>query len=119
MILAVRIKLVVAETPEVALPGVKLSLYDRDQQSMDDFLGTGVTNENGECRIVFDSDAYTDEEDRPLWRLDSLPDLYVMVYNAQGEVLISTRKHVEDNNLPQLITIGVPEELAIREGLIL
>ena len=119
MILAVRIKLVVAETPEVTLPGVKLSLYDRDQQSMDDFLGTGVTNENGECRIVFDSDAYTDEEDRPLWRLDSLPDLYVMVYNAQGEVLISTRQHVEDNNLPQLITIGVPEELAKREGLIL
>jgi hypothetical protein len=73
MILAVRIKLVVAETPEIPLPGAKVALYDRDERSMDDFLGTGVTDEKGEVRIAFESEAYTDEEDLPLWKLDSLP----------------------------------------------
>lgn len=57
MILAVRIKLVIAETPGILLPEVKVALYDRDQTSMDDFLGTGVTDERGEVRIAFGSEA--------------------------------------------------------------
>ncbi len=70
MILATRIALVVAETPEIPLPGVKVALYDRDEHSMDDFLGTGVTDEKGEVRIAYESEAYNDEEDLPLWKLE-------------------------------------------------
>ena len=44
---------------------------------MDDYLGTGITDEKGEVPIAFESDAYTDEDDLPLWKVDSLPDLYV------------------------------------------
>ena len=114
MILATRIALVVAETPEIPLPGVKVVLYDRDEHSMDDYLGTGVTNEQGEARIVFESEAYADEEDLPLWKLDSLPDLYVMVYSPAGEVLLTTRQEVDWDNLPQQLVVGVPEETARR-----
>ena len=118
MILATRIKLVVAETPEIVLPGVKVALYDRDHASMDDFLGDSVTDEKGEVRFVFESEAYTDEEDLPLWKTDSLPDLYVMVYSPAGEVVLTTRQEAEMDNLPQQIVVGVPEELARRHGLI-
>lgn len=118
MILATRVKLVIAETPEIVLPGVRVALYDRDHASMDDFLGESVTNEKGEARFVFESEAYTDEEDLPLWKLDSLPDLYVMVYNPEGVVLLTTRQDVEVNNLPQQMIVGVPEELARQHGLI-
>lgn len=118
MIVATRVKLVLAETPEVVLPGVKVALYDRDQESMDDYLGSGVTDERGEYRFVFDIDKYTDEEDLPLWKIDSLPDLYIMIYNADGEVIHSSREEAEENNLPQLITIGIPQDLVERHRLL-
>ena len=118
MILATRIKLVIAETPEIALSGVKVALYDRDEHSMDDYLGAAVTDEKGEARLVFESEAYTDEEDLPLWKLDSLPDLYVMVYSPVGEVILTTRQEVERDNLPQQMVVGVPEELARQVGLV-
>jgi hypothetical protein len=118
MILAVRIKLVVAESPETALPGVKIALYDRDHSSMDDYLGTGITDEKGEVPIAFESDAYTDEDDLPLWKVDSLPDLYVMVYNAKGEVILTTRQDTQENQLPQQLVVGVPEEVASRNGML-
>jgi hypothetical protein len=118
MILATRIALVVAETPEIPLAGVKVALYDRDEHSMDDFLGSGVTNEKGEVRIAFESEAYADEEDLPLWKLDSLPDLYVMVYSPTGEVILTTRQDVDWDNLPQQLVVGVPEDTARRFGLV-
>ena len=118
MILATRIKLVVAETPEIPLIGVKVVLYDRDEHSMDDHLGSGVTNEKGEVRIAFESETYADEEDLPLWKLNSLPDLYVMVHSPKGEVVLSTRQEVEWDNLPQQLVVGVPEETARRFGLL-
>jgi hypothetical protein len=118
MILATRIKLVVAETPEIPLAGIKVALYDRDDYSMDDYLGTGVTDEKGEVRIAFESEAYTDEEDLPLWKLDSLPELYVMVYSPAGEVVLTTRQEAERDHLPQQIVVGVPENAARRYGLL-
>jgi hypothetical protein len=112
MIVAIRACVVLAENPEIAIPGLKVGLYDRDQASMDDFLGSGVTDERGEYRFVFDTDAYTDEEDQPMWKIDSLPDLYVMIYNRSGEIIFSTREQVVENNLPKVILIGMPRELA-------
>jgi hypothetical protein len=118
MILAARIKLVIAETPEIPLAGVKVALYDRDERSMDDFLGTGTTNAMGEVRIAFESEAYADEEDLPAWRLDALPDLYVMVYSPDNTVILTTREEVDWNHLPEQIVVGVPEETARSHQLI-
>ena len=123
MILVVRVKLVVVEEasdvlPGNILPGVKLALYDRDISDEDDFLASGVTGENGEARLVFDSDQYTDQEDQPAWRLDSMPDLYVKVYNHQGVEIFSTRDRTVDDRLPDLITVALPKELADQHHLL-
>ncbi len=57
-------------------------------------------------------------KDLPLWKIDSLPDLYIMVYNADGEVIHSSREEAEENNLPQLITIDIPQDLVERHRLL-
>jgi hypothetical protein len=118
MILVVRIKLVLEEDPDKVLSGVKLALYDRDQADEDDFLASGETSENGQARLVFDSDQYTDKEDQPAWRLDSMPDLFVNVYNRAGEVIYSNRESATVDRLPDLITLALPRELAEQHGLL-
>lgn len=118
MILVVRVKLVLAEKAAQALPGVKMNLYDRDQLDQDDYLGSEVTDDSGEARFVFDSVQYTDREDQPAWRLESMPDLYVKVYGRLGEVVLSTREQVLIDDLPDVITVAVPKSLAEQHGLI-
>ena len=118
MILATTVKLVLSESPDIPLPGVKINLYDRDQTSMDDFLVSGVTDEKGEARLVFDSDQYTDEDDSPAWRIESLPDLYVVVYAADGQVALSTREASQQDSLPSAITVRIPRPLAEKYHLI-
>jgi hypothetical protein len=118
MILATTVKLVLSETPDISLPGVKINLYDRDQTSMDDYLVTGVTDEKGQVRLVFDSDRYTDEDDSPAWRIESLPDLYVVVYAADGQVALSTRKATQEDSMPSTITVQIPRLLAEKYKLI-
>lgn len=53
MLLTTRVKLVLSSSPGTAIPGVKVSLYDRDIQNEDDFLATAVTDDHGE--IYFSS----------------------------------------------------------------
>ncbi len=118
MILVVRIKLVLVEEPDRVLKGVRVALFDRDLSDQDDHLGSGVTGENGEARIVFDSDRYTDREDQSAWRVESLPDLYVIVYNSRGEAVFSTRRQVVADDLPDVITVAVPTGLAQEHDLI-
>jgi hypothetical protein len=112
MILVVRVKLVLKEDPGKLLKGVKLALYDRDQADEDDFLASGLTGENGQARLVFDSDQYTDKEDQPAWRLDSMPDLYVNVFDKDEKVIYSTREQAEVDKMPDLITVALPQSLA-------
>ena len=50
-------------------------------------------------------------KDLSLWKIGLLPDLYIMVYNADEEVILSSREEAEENNLAQLITIGIPKDL--------
>ena len=52
-------------------------------------------------------------KDLSLWKIGSLPDLYIMVYNADEEVILSSREEAEENNLAQLITIGIPERFGV------
>jgi hypothetical protein len=111
MILVVRVKLVTEEDRGRLLPGIHVALFDRDKTDEDDFLAKGVTGETGEARLVFDSDQYTDKEDQPAWRLDSMPDLYVRVYNREGEEIYSTRDRTPEDKLPDLIVVSIPKEL--------
>ncbi len=118
MILVVRIKLVLDEMPDRVLKGVRVALFDRDLSDQDDHLGSGVTADNGEARIVFDSDLYTDREDQPAWRVESMPDLYVIVYDSLGEQVFSTRRQMVADDLPDVITVAVPQALALKHELI-
>jgi hypothetical protein len=117
MILVVRVKLVTEEDRGRSLPGVRLALYDRDKTDEDDFLAEGVTGENGEAKLVFDSDQYTDQEDQPAWRLDSMPDLFVKVYNHEGQEIYSTRDQAAQDKLPDQIIVELPKELVERQRL--
>ena len=113
-----RIRLVRATDPQQGLPGVKVALFDRDIQDPDDHLSTGETDAAGEVLFKFDSDQYTDSEDSELWRIDSMPDLYVVIYNRSGEVILSTRSETQENKLPELITVPISEELIQAHGLL-
>jgi hypothetical protein len=108
MILATRVRVLSQEDPPQPIPGVRVCLYDRDEHSMDDFLASGTTDAKGEVSLVFDSARYTDEEDQPEWRIESLPDLYVVVYNDRGEVALTTRAQAFIDQLPPVITVTAP-----------
>ena len=118
MFMTTRMKLALAGEPEVPLSGVKVELYDRDEVLSDDYLDAGVTDESGEIVFKFDSKDYTDAEDGPAWRLESLPDLYVVVYSAGGERLYSTRSETVEDKLPVHFTITIDRSLAEEGGLI-
>lgn len=107
-----RIKLVLAGDTQRVLPKVTVALYDRDWKSADDFLGKGVTDSKGEVFIEFDEKKYKDDEDGPDWRVESLPDLYVNLLDAQGSVIYSTREVVERDKFPQLLIVPVPRAIA-------
>ena len=117
MVLTTRVKLVLSSSPATGIPGVKVSLFDRDIQDEDDFLATAVTDDQGEIFFSFDSDQYTDAEEQELWRLESLPDLYVKVYDAYGQVVLSTRSETHEDKLPKLITVPISQELVEKHGL--
>jgi len=53
MLLTTRVKLVLSSSPGTGIPGVKVSLYDRDIQDEDDFLATAVTDDQGEIFFSF------------------------------------------------------------------
>ena len=116
MLLTTRMKLVLEDAPETPVSGVKVALYDRDEGDPDDFLDSGVTDDGGEIPFRFDSSRYTDKEDSPSWRLESLPDLYIKIFNAQGEEVYSTRTNTMQDKLPKRFTVTIGREQA--EGLI-
>lgn len=118
MLLTTRLKLTLQEPSNTALRGVKVSLYDRDEGDPDDYLATGVTDSEGEILFQFDSEQYTDVEDGPEWRLDSLPDLYIVIYDAQGNPVYTTRSEYLKHALPRRFEIAVPTAVARAHDLI-
>ena len=118
MLHATRVKLVLAETPETVLPGVRVALYDRDEHDQDDFLAEGVTDVQGEIFFSFQAYQYADLEDQPEWSIESLPDLYVVVYDAQDRQVLSTRQQTQTDRTPLLLTVPVKRELAQQHGLV-
>jgi hypothetical protein len=118
MILTVRIHLAASGTLPTPLMNVRLALYDRDESDPDDFLAEGITNQRGEVLLSFDSDLYTDREDEEKWRIESLPDLYVVVYSAKDERIHSTRNQAQIDKLPRVIQVVIPRDLALEQGFI-
>lgn len=117
MVLATRVKVVLADSG-AALSGVKIALYDRDVLSADDHLGTGVTDAKGEFVFGYDSYQFEDSEDGPDWKIASLPDLYVVVYDATGSEVLNQRSQALENKLPAVITVSIPRALAEQHGLL-
>jgi hypothetical protein len=118
MILFTHVRLVLEENPERGIPGVELVLYDRDEGDEDDRLASGVTDDRGEVLFKFDSKSYMDTEDQDQWRIDSLPDLYIVAIDKLGEVILSSRSQAMQNQIPDLITIQVSQSLADKHGLL-
>jgi hypothetical protein len=112
------VKLVLSEVPGPGLPGVKVSLYDRDTHDEDDLLVTSVTDAQGEIFFSFESIDYTDAEVSPSWRTDSMPDLYVVIFDAAGDAVHSTRSETLQDKLPKLLIIPIDRALAEKHNLL-
>jgi hypothetical protein len=117
MILATRVRVFLAEDPQIHLANVRVALYDRDEGDPDDFLAEGVTGQRGETALTFESEDFMDAEDHDPWRTSSLPDLYVVVLNAAGAPVFSTRQQYRKDDLPRRLEVGVPQALAEEHGL--
>lgn len=117
MKLMMRVQLVLESDLRHGLPDVQVSLYDRDWKSEDDLLGTAVTDAKGEIYFEFDEKKYQDGEDGPDWRIESLPDLYVNVHDAQNKVVYSTRDVVERDKFPKLLIVPIPRSIVEKNGL--
>ena len=121
-ITTVRVLLAGSRTP---LNGVKVALYDRDENSEDDALGVGHTNQFGEVDFHYSTrdfaDGFLGTDDQGGVRLrgrDTVPDLYAIVYNQQDEAVISTREKATENKAALNILIEIDETIARAHGLV-
>lgn len=110
-----KVKLFVEGAPTEWISGAIVCLYDRDRLSRDDFLGTEMTDTYGEATFRFRKGQFLDVDDRVG---GSLPELYVKVFGAEGECVLSTRAVATRNTIPPLIQVPIDRELARRHGLI-
>lgn len=97
-----------------AVTGIKVALYDRDEKSEDDLLGTGTTNKIGEVDFHYKTRDFADgalglTDDGVL---DTVPDLYVIVYNADDEIILSTRDNATQNKASGHILVLLDEAVA-------
>ena len=96
---------VVEEGSARPLPGLQVSLFDRDTFSRDDLLGSAETGESGEARFDYKSEDFVDLDDR----LGGVfPELYVVVYGADGAQLHSTKADAVNNTPRKFITVSLP-----------
>ena len=109
------VKLFVDGAPNEWITSAIVCLYDRDRLTPDDHLGMNITNVYGEAVFRFHEDEFLDVDDR---LGGSLPELYVRVFDSQGECVLSTRHQAASNAVPSLIRIPVDRELAHKHGLI-
>jgi hypothetical protein len=116
MILVTRLRVVLEQAPQIGIEGVRVALFERDEQDPDDFLMEGVTDGQGEVSFHYDSSLFTDQEDQPLWRAESLPELFVVIYSAKGEILYSTRSEAAPDALRRLILVALPQNLVEKLG---
>ena len=110
-----KVKLFVDGAPAEWISCAIVCLYDRDRLSRDDQLGMNITNVYGEATFRFDDSEFLDLDDRIG---GALPELYVKVFDSEGNCVVSTRAEAARNAVPDLIRIPIDRELARRHGLI-
>lgn len=108
------IRLVVAEAPDQPVANAQVALFDRDRVTRDDALGTATTDGNGEASFHYSSDRYVDLDDHVG---GVFPDLYAVVYDANDQVVLSTRTDTVPNTPIKRLTIPVPRDLLVRHRL--
>lgn len=96
---------VVEEGSNRPMAGLHVSLFDRDAFSRDDLLGSADTDAEGEARFDYSSDQFVDLDDR---MGGVFPELYVVVYSAEGAQLHSTKADAVDNTPRKFITVSLP-----------
>ncbi|HEX8830559.1 MAG TPA: hypothetical protein VF705_05300 [Longimicrobium sp.] len=106
---------VTAEGSRRPLPGLRVSLFDHDRFSSDDLLGTGTTGATGEVHFAYATRDFADLEDRIS---GSLPDLYCVVYAADGEEIFSNQPQALDNTPRRTIAVEIPADVVARHGLV-
>jgi hypothetical protein len=111
------VRVYLRQQPPVALPNVSICLFDRDETNPDDPLGMAVTDSDGQATIYYSLWQCADDEDIP-GTIDALPELYVAVYDAHGNVVHSTRANAKLNLHIPLIEVGIAPEIALARGLI-
>ncbi|CAN5792963.1 hypothetical protein BH23GEM6_BH23GEM6_01750 [soil metagenome] len=109
------VKLFIADEPTEWISSAIVCLYDRDRVTRDDHLGMNITNAYGEAVIRFTAEDYMDFDDRVG---GSLPELYVKIFDSNGDCVLSTRSEAMRNAVPSLIRIPIEREVAERHGLI-
>jgi hypothetical protein len=96
---------VVEEGSNRPLSGLQVALFDRDTFSRDDRLGTGQTDAGGEVRFDYRSEDFVDLDDR----IGGIfPELYAVVYAADGTELYSSKADAVDNTPRKYITLALP-----------
>jgi hypothetical protein len=72
------------------ISNLRLQVFDKDRWSRDDLLGTTETDEYGDFAVVYK------ESDFDGWG-EELPDLYVRIEDAEGNLLYSSSDNVQFN----------------------
>ena len=95
------------------LAGLAVTLFDKDQFSRDDRLGSGATDAAGEVAFAYGERHFVDVEDRIS---GSLPDLYCVVHAPDGSEAFSTRAETLDNTPRRQIVVALPADVVARHG---
>jgi hypothetical protein len=106
---------VLATDPPQPLANVEVALFDQDRFTKDDALGRATTGAAGRAAFSFDASAFRDLDD-PL--RTSLPDLYAVVYGADGQVAASTRSTPSRDSVPSEVRVSVDMAAARKHRLL-
>lgn len=77
---------IIDERTNVGIKDLVVSLYDKDL-IFDDALGTVKTNSDGSFELLYRTDAFADF-------FDKKPDIYLKVFDPDGQIIYSTRNAV-------------------------
>lgn len=111
------VRVLVKETEKPVI-GVRVALFDRDQNSPDDLLGIGTTNSFGEVDFRYRTGDFADglgrisDDGFKLLNRDIVPDLYVIVYNRSDEPIVSTRDETVENKAALHLLVYIDQQAA-------
>ena len=115
---------VLVDGTRAPLRDVRVELYDRDEHSEDDLLGHGTTNQFGEVMFRYSSRDFADGPgslDDALFAVrnrDTVPDLYAVVYDPAGNVVLSTRAEATVNKAPEHLLVLIKPDAAQAHNLL-